>query len=184
MDFYQRDCEDMAALMKEIGATPFSIGGFSDGGNVALLLGSRYTDLVTKIFVWGANSFVSKQDIEAHEESHDTEKWPDWLKGDDGHLLQGMWDEWRSTERKIYKAGGNIARNELSQITCPTLILHGQRDSMTPFFHAEVIKQKISHARFDESFSDGGHFIHLKQRDDFNKVVLNFLRGERHDSGR
>lgn len=54
--------------------------------------------------------------------------------------LQDMWNEWCDVMVKICD-GGDICRNELPLIKCPTLILHGNLDPVVdPEHHTYLLK--------------------------------------------
>lgn len=59
--------------------------------------------------------------------------------------LQKMWNDWCDTLNMIYKNNnGDICKEALTRIVCPTLILHGDKDPMVanehPFYLASNIK--------------------------------------------
>ena len=64
LDFYQRDADDALAIMKALGHSRFSVLGWSDGGNAALLLAATNPSAVRRLVVWGANSYVNAADLE------------------------------------------------------------------------------------------------------------------------
>lgn len=44
-----------------------SLLGWSDGGISALILSAKYPNIVNKVVVWGANAYVTDEDIAAYE---------------------------------------------------------------------------------------------------------------------
>lgn len=50
-----------------MGFEKFSLLGWSDGGITALIAAAMYPHLVTKMVVWGANAFVSEQDLQLYD---------------------------------------------------------------------------------------------------------------------
>lgn len=46
----------------------------------------------------------------------------------------------------MYSLAGDICRNQLQKITCPTLVLHGQQDPLIPKEHAEYIAKNIKNS--------------------------------------
>ena len=51
-------------LLQNIDHRKFSVVGWSDGGNSALIIAARYPDLIKKLVVFGSNSYVSKEDYD------------------------------------------------------------------------------------------------------------------------
>ena len=64
----------------------------------------------------------------------------------------------------------------LGKITCPTLIIWGQQDRIIPVEHARVAKDGIPNAKL-HIFDSCGHGPHFEHPEDYNRLVLEFLRG-------
>ncbi len=47
------------------------------------------------------------------------------------------------THAQILARGGDICRNQLGKIKCPTLILHGVKDPLVDISHMEYIHERI-----------------------------------------
>jgi len=62
----------------------------------------------------------------------------------------------------------------LSEIICPTLILVGEQDGLTPPADAKLMAEKIKKAQL-EIIPSAGHLSNLEQPDHFNKAVRRFL---------
>ena len=54
-------------IFQNIGIEKYSLVGWSDGGITALIMAGRNPQNVTKLVVWGANSFVTNEDIKLYE---------------------------------------------------------------------------------------------------------------------
>ncbi len=62
----------------------------------------------------------------------------------------------------------------LSEIRCPTLIIVGEQDGLTPPADAKLMAEKIKNAKL-EIIPGAGHLSNLEQPDSFNKAVQKFL---------
>jgi len=62
----------------------------------------------------------------------------------------------------------------LSEITCPTLILVGEQDGLTPPADAKLMAEKIKKSQL-ETIPAAAHLSNLEQPDHFNKAVGKFL---------
>jgi 3-oxoadipate enol-lactonase len=62
----------------------------------------------------------------------------------------------------------------LATITCPTLILVGDRDKITPLSDAQAMASAITNAQL-VTIPDAGHLANLEQPDAFNQALLSFL---------
>lgn len=61
--------------------------------------------------------------------------------------FQKLWNDWCDAMSDIYKSGGNICKDLLSEIKSPTLILHGDKDPMVANEHPEFLAKHIKGSR-------------------------------------
>lgn len=110
------------------------------------------------------------------------------------------WSDLIDAIQRLYeKQNGDLCRQALSKIKCPTLIIHGAKDTMILPEHSKYLKQKIANSRFVSSknskqliydmilliflisyyrlhiFEKGAHNLHLRYPDEFNSLVTDFL---------
>ncbi|HTC83974.1 MAG TPA: alpha/beta hydrolase, partial [Rhizomicrobium sp.] len=88
--------------------------------------------------------------------------------------LDGLWERYVDGQEALFQAGGNLYRERLSQVRCPTLVLHGARDPLVPALHPEAIHRGIAGSRL-HIFPEGKHNIHLRYSDEFNALTHGFL---------
>lgn len=67
------------------------------------------------------------------------------------------------------------ATDLLAHINCPTLIIVGSEDKLTPPSDAEKMSQSIPRARL-EVIATAGHLSNLEQSETFNRLVADFLQ--------
>jgi len=67
----------------------------------------------------------------------------------------------------------NVTRR-LGEITCPTLVIAGDRDSTVPLRAKQFLAQHIPGAHF-ELVADSGHATPIDQPEAFNQLVMNFV---------
>lgn len=177
---FENDAEDAKGLMDALGIRKFSVLGWSDGGISGLILASRYSESVRSLVVWGANAYVSKEDIACYNTIKDISKWSAKMReplekeyGKDD--LHHMWTSWCDVLEGVSNSGGNICKDLLGGIKSPTLILHGMKDPIVPSFHPTYLSENIQNSVV-HNFPDGKHNIHLRYPKEFNEIVENFLR--------
>lgn len=179
LDFLQRDADDMAALMSALGYPTFNLAGWSDGANTALLLTLAYAARVRRLIVWGGNSCVLPEDLALYENVRDLSTWSPRMRAPleaiYGDSLQRLWSAWCDALHNIFHAGGELCRQRLSAIRCPTLILHGAQDPMVPDVHPRLLQEGIPQAQL-QVFPEGKHNIHLRYAQEFNRLVHAFLQ--------
>lgn len=185
LDFYQRDSEDMAALMMALGYEKFAVLGWSDGANSGTIMAIRYPERVEKLVLWGGNSFLSLEELHAFQAIRSLSTWSqraiDPLRAIYGDELQPLWERYVAGLEDLFAAGGNLYQDELQGVKCPTLILHGAADPLVPGMHPEMIHQGIAGSEF-YGFPEGKHNIHKRYAEEFNQVVLSFLEQRKQDS--
>lgn len=68
------------------------------------------------------------------------------------------------------------SRPTLATITCPTLVLVGREDTLTPPAVAQVMRDGISGARYVE-VAEAGHLANVEQPEAFTAALRTFLAG-------
>ncbi|XP_012062665.1 PREDICTED: valacyclovir hydrolase [Atta cephalotes] len=179
-DFYQRDATWAYNLMKTLGYSKFSLIGWSDGGITSLLLASAYPDSVYRMVVFGANAYIHPNEIKIYESIRDINKWSEKMRtpmiqiyGED--YFQKMWSDWIDAVLRLYeKQNGDLCKQVLPKIKCPTLIIHGTKDAIVLPEHPTYLKQNIANSKL-HIFEKGAHNLHLRYSEEFNNLVTNFL---------
>ena len=178
LDFYHRDAADMFTLMAALGHEHFAVMGWSDGANIAAIMAAEKPQTVTKLVVFGGQSFLTPEEIEAFNGMRQISAWSpraaQAMRAVYGEELDGLWDRYVDGQAALFQAGGNLYRERLADVRCPTFVLHGARDPLVPAFHAEAIHQGIAQSRL-HIYPEGRHNIHAKYADDFNPLVHSFL---------
>ncbi|XP_069114572.1 valacyclovir hydrolase-like [Argopecten irradians] len=80
LEFLQRDADDAIQLCKTLGLRRISLLGWSDGGNTGMILAGKEPSLVSKLVVWGANAYVTQQDVDAFQKIRDISSWSDRMR--------------------------------------------------------------------------------------------------------
>jgi valacyclovir hydrolase len=177
-DFYRRDAEDVAAWLDALGVKQAHILGFSDGGEVAILLPILRPDLVRSVVAWGAVGYFTP-DLRPIVQS----KWPPVWVTDTMRELHGpeyierMVLGWINAMKLIIDSGGNISRDEAHQIQCPVLLMLGREDVLNPETLGRQLIECIPQGRL--VMLDGGHPVHREQPAAFRKLAWDHLQTNR-----
>ncbi|XP_061593306.1 valacyclovir hydrolase isoform X3 [Cololabis saira] len=179
-DFFERDAKDAVDLMKTLGFNKFSLLGWSDGGITALIAAARNPDRINKLIVWGANSFVTKDDLKLYNQVRDVSRWSAKMRRPmeevyGAQAFAQTWEGWvDGIAQFAQRSEGSICRELLPLIRCSTLVVHGEKDPMVPSFHPQYLLKNIKTSRL-HLFPEGKHNLHLRYADEFNKLAEDFL---------
>ena len=181
-DFYHRDAELMGKLPDALKLTNVHILGFSDGGEVALILGSLRPDLCRSVVAWGAigtyppelcaSARTYSPNVAEHfrplHPSQNIDRWP---------------GEWADAVCAIVEAGGDLSLKRAPEIKCPLLLMVGDNDILNPVSAAQHFvetaragSQNGKPARMFRPFVQTGHAIHEERPEQFIETVRDFLR--------
>ena len=178
--FLEQDAIDAHGIMSSLGFSKYSVLGWSDGGVAGIQLASKFPGSVMNLAIWGANAYVSKEDIQLFEKTRDIEKWSkrmrEPLEAVYGAELGPLWSSWIDSMVKVFERGGDLCISALPLISCPTLVLHGEKDPLVPPFHPKFLFENIQGAVM-HTFPNGGHNIHLRFSEEFNRTLEMFLFG-------
>ncbi len=67
-------------------------------------------------------------------------------------------------------------RDDLHEITAPTLIIAGREDGVRKPIDADVIHRGIRNSRV-ETIAEAGHLMNMEQPEKFNQLLIEFLNG-------
>lgn len=174
-DFYRRDAEDIAAWLDALEVKQAHIIGYSDGGEVAVLLPIIRPDLVKSVAAWGAVGFFTP-DLRARVQ----QKWPPSWVSDHTRALHGpqyidqMVRGWVDGVEAIIDSGGNVSLNEAHAIACPFLLMLGEDDMLNPEHLGRMLVDRTPNGRLEMFHC--GHPIHREQTDRFRALVWAHLQ--------
>ncbi|XP_074644923.1 serine hydrolase BPHL-like [Tubulanus polymorphus] len=179
--FLHNDAEVAAKFMKKIGKPYFSVMGWSDGGNTGVILAARYPKLVHKLVIWGSNSYCDEEMRACYHGIDELNKWSHSRKQPYIDMygyekFKDLWESWVQSILKYASNGeeGNIYKDDLKNVKCPTLILHGDKDPQVPVYHPTYLHENIAGSTL-KRYPNGKHNIHLRYADAFNERVKQFL---------
>jgi len=162
--------------MKVLGYSKFSVLGWSDGGITSLLLAAMYPESIRKMIILGANAYIHPDEIKTYEGMihyvsfltdvtdgvtfrgclaiRDINKWSERMRtsmiqtyGED--YFRQTWSNWIDAMLRLYNAqNGDLCKQFLPKIKCPTFIIHGAKDVMILSEHPMYLKQNIINSRY------------------------------------
>lgn len=179
-DFFKRDATDARNLMKLLGFPKFSLVGWSDGGITSLILAGTYPEDVRKMVAVAANAYVTPQEVEIYNKFRDIDSWSEKMRAPliavyGADYFRKIWTDWVDAVIRIAKKqNGDLCKDLLPKIRCPTLIVQGSKDPMVLPEHPLYLKEHILGAKL-KIFEKGAHNLHLRYPKEFNDLVTEFL---------
>ncbi|HZZ42922.1 MAG TPA: alpha/beta fold hydrolase [Tepidisphaeraceae bacterium] len=192
----QWQAEQLHCLLKSIGALPCIIGGCSMGGYISFAFARTYpNDVAGLIFI------DTKAEGDTPEQRHNRDRLidltdrhgpsivadamlPKMLSEHSKRLHPKLEAQLRqiilSTPPSTLKSALGALRDRADQIdflpsiACPTLILVGADDQITPLSNAETIKAGISHASLI-SISNAGHLSPVENPEAVSHAIRAFI---------
>jgi pimeloyl-ACP methyl ester carboxylesterase len=185
VDFYQRDVAMMAGFLDALGLSNVHVMGFSDGGEVALLISTLRPDLCRSVVAWGAVGAFAPELCDYVQQTVVPMPISDGLRKLHPSQNVSAWPkQWSEAFCGIIAAGGDVSLSRASHVQCPLLLMLGDQDSLNPVADGQRFIDAASQpgnpagspARVFEVFKHAGHFLQDEQPERFLRVVRDFLR--------
>ena len=180
-EILHRDARDAVQVMKALGLSKFSVLGWCEGGVIGIIAAKLFPANVQKLFAWGSIAKVTKDDVQMIEKLRDTKEcnpklWAamEALYGDECPTLWSEWIDWFVGVHSDPVRKGDLCVKEITEVKCPTMVLHGMKDAFCPVFHAEYLEKNIKNCRL-MIWPEGKHNLHFQFPINFNKLVHDFL---------
>jgi pimeloyl-ACP methyl ester carboxylesterase len=183
-DFYRQDAHRMAELLQHLNTSSVHVLGYSDGGEVGLLMAVDYPELVRSLVIWGAAGTLGNGEIAPliaaigrvmDEPIEGAPEWSDQLRRTYGEeVARATVTSWSKASLAILRAGGDISLSRAAQIKCPVLVIHGKHDPFCTPAMARDLAERIPNAEEIE-VPDVGHPVHSDRPDWLNKTALDWL---------
>lgn len=181
--YYDDDARLFAAFVRTVTGAPVRLMGFSDGGEVALLLAALFPDLARSVVSWGAagagrdpdgSIALLFHDIIDHP-APDTESYRSYLVSTYGEdNARAMTQSFSEAIGAIIRNGGDISASKAGQITCPVLLMAGEDDMFVP----EVLLDEFVAASKTTTairVPGAGHDVHNARKEWFLQTVTDWL---------
>lgn len=182
-------CELVAGLLKELNLGPVDVIAHSFGGRVALMLSSKYPELVDRQVLTGCagltdpNANTANASLSKLYDNSFTRR----FLGDRGvaklqnavrsHFGSADYKNASPMMREVLKNVVNQdLRGYLPGIKASTLLIWGENDTATPLWMGRELEKSIKDAGL-VVFEKSGHFAYLEQYNRFITVVKQFLDG-------
>lgn len=167
-------------MLKTIGTSKVKVVAHSFGGRVAIKLASG-SDYVEKLILVDSAGIKPKFSLKKYLKIR-RYKFLKWLKK--YNLTSKNLENFGSADFKalpeqmkpvFVRIVNEDLTNIVNKISCPTLLMWGEKDQSTPLYMAKILNKKIKDSGLIV-YKDAGHFSYLEHHDEFLIVVENFFR--------
>lgn len=173
-NFYQRDCDDLAAFMDARGVDKAHLIGYSDGGEVALIAAGAHPARVASCIAIGAIGSFGPELRPIFQRMYPG----DWITAEEKRI-HGFSDaarftgDWVRSMTRTIDAGGDVSLSLAPNITCPLIIMLGRADKLNPWEYGQRFVDKVATGRLERFHC--GHAVHDEAGERFYLVTLQHL---------
>ncbi len=175
-DFYARDARLMAGFLAKvlIDQPAAHIMGFSDGGEVALLLPMLAPALCRSVIAWGAIGAFGPEACERSRRGLP----PTWITDairarHPGQNVDEWPYQWVDAFCAMIANGGDISLSRAGSHDRPLLLMLGDQDGLNPVAGGETYVRAAQHGAL-RVFPGAGHAIHEQQFEAFIATIRAF----------
>ncbi len=164
---YDLFAEDTKALLDHLKLDSVHVLGWSDGGNVGLIMAIKYPSKVKSLSTMGANLYTDASSVKPWVNNmlrKERRELNDTIPGD---IFRIRMIDLLLNEPKIKE-------ESLKNISCPVLVMSGS-DDVIKEAHTKMIASNIKRSQLF-IFSKGNHYEPSERPQRFNTTVLNFLK--------
>jgi valacyclovir hydrolase len=175
-DFYRRDALDVLAFMDALGIEEAHLFGYSDGGETALMAAGLQPKRFKSVMTVGAVGYFGPamrpiaQAMYPATWMTEEEKARSHITDPDAFALG-----WINAVKAMIDSGGDVSLSLAPNITCPVLLMLGERDTLNPREYGQNFIDRTPNGRL--VMFQTGHPIHKEDWEGFKRVVGEFLRG-------
>jgi valacyclovir hydrolase len=176
VDFYRRDARDVLAFMDALDIERAHLFGYSDGGETAMMAAglqpARFRSLMTvgAVGYFGPAMRPVAQAMYPATWLTEAEKARNHITDPDAFELG-----WINAVKTLIDQGGDVSLSLAANITCPVLLMLGERDTLNPQDYGQNFIDRTPNGRL--VMFPTGHAIHDQDWDGFQRIVAEFLRG-------
>lgn len=167
-DYHRQAVPHMLAVLDHAGARSAFLWGHSDGAVVGAWMSILAPERVRALVFEGGHRLARKEGTQSKAFMQRVRERPETLPDEIKEALAAghgadywkhlLW-QWTEAWQVLYERGGDLYDGRLSEIRCPTLVLHGGRDPHTPVSEVAELAAQI-HGAKTLFLPEGGHCLH------------------------
>jgi valacyclovir hydrolase len=182
--YFDDDAASFAALLDHLGVGPYHLIGFSDGGDVTLLMALQSPRVARSVVTWGSAGLLSDPTGQLRQAMYNMIDNPippmrgfrDYLVAQYGeqNARAMTQSEANAIGAIIETRGGDLSLSKADQITCPALLIAGEHDMFVP---PPLLTQLASRIPNSESHivEGAGHAVNDDKPEWLASTILDWL---------
>jgi valacyclovir hydrolase len=182
--YFEEDTHSFAALLQRLASKPAHLVGFSNGGEISLLMAALTPGIARSVVTWGAAGVLSDPTGELRQLMYDVVDHPipalqgfrDYLVGAYGEAnARAMTQSVVAAMGDIIKQnGGELSRSIADSITCPVLLIAGEQDIFAP---PALASELAAHIRGAEVLVAEGaeHDMYMDRPEWMTRTILDWV---------
>lgn len=175
MDFYQQDAQDLLTFMDVLGIKKAHLLGYSDGGEIVLIVGGTQPEHVLSVASIGAVGYFGtgmRPSVQNMFPGH-------WITQEERQLhgitnVDAFVLGWINAVRHIIDSGGDLSLSLIPNLTAPLLVMLGETDRLNPSEYGQRLVDSAPNGQL--ATFKCGHGIHQESFEEFKAVYGRFLR--------
>jgi pimeloyl-ACP methyl ester carboxylesterase len=185
--------EQIKLFLDQLKVKKLTIGGVSGSGAIALKFTTMYPDMVEKLVLIDALGMEAgragaARGLPVRGNVNDKDMVlrlylsqfnnPSVVSAEERDKIAelAVRDSVPECTHKILQANADFAVDGIDKIEVPTLVIWGEKDPVLPKIMAENFVNKIPNSQY-VMIPEAGHLPHEESPEDFNTVLLDFLKG-------
>lgn len=176
----------LQAFLEALGLTRAILAGHSMGGAIVQLLALEHSSMVGGLILVGTGARLRVLPSLLDGLANDFEETIEALLGyaysasAPTDLVELGRQEWLANSPEVIRGDflacdGFDVMDRLGKIRCPTLVLCGEEDSLTPPKYSHLLRDSIADAALTV-ISDAGHMVMLEQPQRVNRAIEEFFQ--------
>jgi valacyclovir hydrolase len=181
--FFEDDARSFAALLQHLATGPAHLMGFSDGGDISLLMAALTPGVARSVITWGAAGVLNDPSGQLREAMYNVVDHPipplqefrDYLVSTYGEAnARAMTQSVVGALNDIIAAGGELSRSKAGNITCPALLIAGDHDIFAPPALASELAARVRRA--EVLVAEGAeHNVYAERPEWLTYTILDWL---------
>jgi valacyclovir hydrolase len=182
--YYEDDARLFTAFLEYLAVGPAHLMGFSDGGEVSLLIGAMFPGVVRSVVAWGAVGMIHDPGGHLRDAMYNVVDKPipplqsfrEYLITNYGEAnARSMTQSVVGAFNAIVEGGGDISLSKADSITCPVLLIVGEHDFIASPALVSQLAARIPTVEFLE-VEGAGHDVHNSHSEWLAQTLLDWLK--------